>query len=120
MTWNDPSFTDLYDLLDVWPDAEMKALRQRISELYLESRQNFDHQSHRKRFYYRELFEVQLPRARSILLDDQRRQEYDHELQLYWKHKGKPPTPKRPKDTSRPKLDGLPGIEAEKDPNDFS
>lgn len=109
MKWNDEGFVDLYDLLDVWPDVEPGALRVRISELYLEARDNLEHQNHRKRFYYRELYELQLPRARSILLDEKHRKEYDRELQLFWKNKGKPPTPQRPKDASRPKLADLPG-----------
>jgi hypothetical protein len=120
MKWSDESFVDLYDLLDVWPDAENGALRRRIADLYLEARNNLEHQSHRKRFYYRELYEVQLPQARLILLDAERRAEYDHELQLFWKHKGKPPTPNRPKDASRPKLDDLPGVMPEKAADDFS
>lgn len=113
MKWNDEGFVDLYDLLDVWPDAETGALRKRISELYLEARENVDHQSHRKRFYYRELYELQLPQARRILLNEAARRDYDHELQQFWKNKGQPPAPRKPKDVSRPKLEGIPGQASE-------
>lgn len=117
---SDSAFVDLYDLLDVWPDADGPALRRRISELYLAARDNLEHQNHRKRFYYRELFEVQLPHARLILLDPQKRAEYDRQLQEYWKHKGKPSTPTNPGDISRPKLEGLPGAVSEAAADDFS
>jgi hypothetical protein len=120
MKWNDESFVDFYDLLDVWPDAEVGAIRRRIADLYTEARANLEHQSHRKRFYYRELYEMQLPQARLILLDAERRIEYDGELQQYWKRKGKPPAPSKPKDSSRPKLNDLPGTAPEKAADDFS
>jgi hypothetical protein len=113
MKWNDESFVDLYDLLDVWPDAEVGALRKRISELYAEARENLDHRNHRKRFYYRELYELQLPQARTILLDEAKRQEYDHELQQFWKNKGQPSTPRKPKDVVSNRLAGLPGATSE-------
>jgi hypothetical protein len=120
MKWNDESFVDLYDLLDVWPDAEPGALRRRIANLYLEARNNIEHQNHRKRFYYRELYEMQLPQARLILLDPERRAAYDQELQLFWKHKGKPSTSGKSRESARPSLEGLPGAAPEKAADDFS
>jgi hypothetical protein len=122
MKWSDQSFVDFYDLLDDWPDADTNALRKRIAELYQEARENLEHTNHRKRYYYRELYEVQLPQARMILLDPQKRQDYDHELSLYWKQKGKPKTPSKPKEApTPPKLDGLPGaVEEPKAADDFS
>ena len=120
MKWSDQSFVDFYELLDVWPDADDKAVRKRISELYLEARENLDHTNHRKRYYYRELYEVQLPQARLILLDSAKRQDYDQELALYWKNKGTPKTPAKPKYISQPKLGGLPGATPAVTVEDFS
>ena len=120
MKWSDDSFVDLYQLLDVWPDAETGAVRKRIAELYLEARENLEHQNHRKRFYYRELYEVQLPGARTILLDPQKRRDYDNELQTFWKHKGKPSPPHQPREAPRAKPVTVPGTTLEDEFAEFA
>ena len=110
MILDEESFVDLYEVLALWPEADTAALRSRISELYLESRNNLEHQSHRKRFYYRELYEVHLPLARQLLLDKQKRAEYDVDLQDYFKKRGKPRSIRKPRDTGKTRLDDLPGV----------
>lgn len=97
-------YVDFYELLDVWPDAEEEALRQRISQLYLEARENLDHRNHRKRFYYRELYEVQLPQARLVLLDAQKRSEYDKQLYEQTKRRSKSSAPPKPKPAPQQKI----------------
>lgn len=112
MTLDEESFIDLYEVLELWPEADAATLRKRISELYLEARDNLEHQSHRKRFYYRELYEVHLPLARLIFLDKEKRAEYDSQLQSYFQKKGKPTSIRKPQDTGRSRLDDLPGAAA--------
>jgi len=109
MTIDEESFIDLYEVLDLWPEADTLTLRKRISEMYLEARDNLEHQSHRKRFYYRELYEVHLPLARLIFLDKDKRAEYNAQLQDYFKQHGKTPLLRKPRDTDRTRLDDLPG-----------
>lgn len=109
MILDEESFVDLYEVLDMPPEADALTLRRRISELYLEARDNLEHQSHRKRFYYRELYEVHLPLARLIFLDGEKRVEYDAQLQAYFKTSGKPPSIHKPRDAGRIRLDHLPG-----------
>lgn len=71
---------NLYEILGVAPDADLKTIRKRIGVLFLEAQNNIDHRSFRRRFYYRELTEVVLPRARRILLDAERREDYNLSL----------------------------------------
>lgn len=71
---------NLYEILGVAPDADLKTIRKRIGVLFLEAQNNIDHRSFRRRFYYRELTEVVLPRARHILLDAERREDYNLSL----------------------------------------
>lgn len=73
---------DLYELLGVAPNADMKRVRKRIGEMFLEAQNNVEHRSFRRRFYYRELMEVLLPKARHHLLNVERRQNYNHSLGL--------------------------------------
>ena len=109
MILDEESFVDLYEVLELWPEADTATLRKRISELYLEARDNLEHQSHRKRFYYRELYEVHLPLARLIFLDKEKRAEYDKQLREYFQKSGKPRSIHKPRDTGRTRLDDLPG-----------
>lgn len=73
-------FVDLYAILGVSPTAPVADLRRRIGVLYTEAQENLDHRNFRKRFYYHELYEVHLPQAHNVLLDDARRAGYDTEL----------------------------------------
>lgn len=110
MRLDDASFVDFYEILDMERTAAPAALRQRISALYLEARSNLEHQSHRKRFYYVELYETHLPHARLILLDKNKRAEYDEQLTQYYLKKGtKPPAPRKPRDDTKLVLTDLPG-----------
>ncbi|MBW3636869.1 MAG: hypothetical protein KY445_10490 [Armatimonadetes bacterium] len=70
-------FVDLYEVLELPVDADRNTLRKRINELYLDAQRNLDHRTFATRVRYQELFEVTLPQARYILLDDGRRDEYD-------------------------------------------
>lgn len=120
MILDEEAFVDLYEVLKLRPDADTGTLRKRISELYLEARDNLEHQNHRKRFYYRELYEIHLPRARLIFLDNKKRLEYDAQLGDYLQKSGKPPLTHKPplvhkapslhkpRDTSNTRRDDLP------------
>jgi hypothetical protein len=110
MTVDHSSFVDLYEVLEAEPNADAKALRARISQLYLEARANLEHQNHRKRFYYRELYEIHVPQARLIFLDPQKRTAYDEQLARYTAQKGPPTVPRKPRDNTRFKVSDLPGI----------
>lgn len=77
---DDEHFVDLYAVLGVDPRTPPAELRRRIAVLYTEAQANLDHRRFRKRFYYHELYEVHLPHAHHVLLDDGRRAEYDAEL----------------------------------------
>lgn len=70
-------FIDFYHALDLPLEADRKQVRARLAEVYLEAQHNLDHRNFATRVKYQELFEVILPRARYILLDDARREEYD-------------------------------------------
>ena len=90
MILDEESFVDLYEVLEMGSQSDAASLRRRISVLYLQARENLDHQNHRKRFYYRELHEVHLPNARLIFLDPQKRAQYDEQLQHFRAKTGKP------------------------------
>lgn len=70
-------FVDFYEALGLSPDADRKVVRSRINEIYTEAQRNLDHRVFATRIKHQEMFEVILPRARYILLDDARRDEYD-------------------------------------------
>lgn len=76
-------FVDLYEVLNVPPEAETEALRARISQAYLEAQKNLDHRNAAKRLQFQQLYEVVLPQARHLLLDAARRAEYDRYLVAY-------------------------------------
>jgi hypothetical protein len=112
MTTDESSFVDLYEVLEIEPDADSNALRTRISHLYLEARDNLEHQNHRKRFYYRELYEIHLPHARLIFLDPEKRAAYDEQLAKFTAQKGSPQVPRKPLDNTKFKAANLPGTAA--------
>ncbi len=70
-------FVDFYEALNLPPEAERKEVHRRISELYLEAQRNLDHRDFGTKIKYQEMFERVLPRARYILLDATRREDYD-------------------------------------------
>lgn len=122
MKLDDSSFVDLYEVLEIEPSADVRSLRARISQLYLEARDNLEHQNHRKRFYYRELFEIHLPHARLIFLDAKKRAEYDDQLAQFTAQKGPALVPRKPLDTTKFKASDLPGMapEAPENFDDFA
>ena len=77
------AFIDLYEVLELPIDADRNALRKRINELYLDAQRNLDHRNFQTRVRFQELFEVTLPQARYILLDDGRRDEYDRLVRAF-------------------------------------
>ena len=70
-------FVDLYETLDLPMDTDRNTVRKRINELYIEAQRNLDHRNFQTRVKYQELFEITLPQARYILLDEGRRDQYD-------------------------------------------
>lgn len=102
-------FVDLYEVLQVPPQAEESVLRARISAAYLEAQKNLDHRNAAKRLHFQQRYEVFLPQARHLLLDASRRAEYDRYLQAY--RSGRPveaattPTPSASQSTDAPSLD---------------
>ena len=76
-------FVDFYEALNLSPEAERKEVHRRISDLYLEAQRNLDHRDFQTRVKYQEMFEVVLPRARYILLDAARREDYDHLVRAF-------------------------------------
>ena len=73
-------FIDLYEVLEMPRDSKFPDLRKRIAEMYLDAQKNLDHRNAKKRLFYQQLFEVSLPEARHLLLDPERRIEYDKYL----------------------------------------
>jgi hypothetical protein len=76
-------FVDLYEVLDIPADADTARIRKRINELYIEAQQNLDHRNVKKRLQYQQMFEIYLPQARHLLLDNARRAEYDRYLRAF-------------------------------------
>jgi hypothetical protein len=76
-------FVDLYALLEVEPDADAAIIRRRLSEKYLEAQSNLDHRNAAKRLQYQQMYELYLPQARHLLLDEGRRAEYNRYLTAY-------------------------------------
>lgn len=70
-------FVDFYEALNLSPETESKDVRKRINEVYLEAQRNLEHRDFQTRVKHQEMFEVLLPRARYILLDENRRADYD-------------------------------------------
>lgn len=80
---NQEDFIDLYDALNLSQNADIEKVRKRINALYLESQQNLDHRNAKKRLHYQQLYEIILPQARHLLLDEGRRAEYDRYLTAF-------------------------------------
>ncbi len=87
-------FVDLYALLGVPNAADAARIRKTIGELYLEAQKNLDHRNPRKRLQYQQMYEVYLPQARHLLLDDARRAEYDRYLKAFLSGQTYSPAPK--------------------------
>jgi hypothetical protein len=99
-------FVDLYEVLELPVDADRNTLRKRINELYLDAQRNLDHRNFATRVKYQELFEVTMPQARYILLDDARRDEYDRLVHAYRNNKnGTPIPPSAPQAASAPRAE---------------
>ncbi len=71
---------NFYELLGVAPDVDAKTIRRRVAEMFLEAQNNVEHRNFRRRFYFRELMESLLPKARHLLLDHKRRAAYNQFL----------------------------------------
>lgn len=70
-------FVDLYEVLELPFDADRTTLRKKINEMYLEAQRNLDHRTFATRIKFQELYEITLPQARYILLDEGRRDDYN-------------------------------------------
>ena len=70
-------FVDLYEVLELPLDAERATLRKKINEMYIEAQRNLDHRTFATRIKFQELYEITLPQARYILLDEGRRDDYN-------------------------------------------
>ncbi len=87
-------FVDLYQVLELPVDADRNTVRKRVNELYIDAQRNLDHRHFPTRVKFQELFEVTLPQARYILLDDGRRDEYDRLVHAFrGAQAGGPPVP---------------------------
>jgi curved DNA-binding protein CbpA len=84
-------FVDLYEVLDLPLDADRNTVRKRVNELYLEAQRNLDHRDFKTRVKFQELFEITLPQARYILLDEARRDDYDRLVRASRAPHGTPP-----------------------------
>lgn len=80
---NQEEFVDLYEALNLPQNADVEKIRKRINALYLEAQQNLDHRNAKKRLQYQQLYEILLPQARHLLLDEGRRSEYDRYLTAF-------------------------------------
>ena len=87
-------FVDFYQILELPLDADRTTVRKRINELYVEAQRNLDHRNFATRVKFQELFEMTLPQARYILLDEGRRSDYDRMVTDARAPAGTPPTPK--------------------------
>jgi len=97
-------FIDFYEALGLPFDADRKQIRSRINEAYTEAQRNLDHRHFATRVEHQKMFEVILPRARYILLDDSRRDDYDQIVRAF---RGvspvapaEPPAPQAPPSTN--------------------
>ena len=73
-------FVDLYEVIGVGRDALIPDIRKRITEMYLDAQNNLDHRNAKKKLHYQQLFEILLPQSRHLLLEPDRRAEYDNYL----------------------------------------
>lgn len=76
-------FVDFYQALGLPLEAEPKQIRSRIAEVYTEAQRNLDHRNFQTRVEHQKMFEVVLPRARYILLDEGRRGEYNQLVRAF-------------------------------------
>ena len=76
-------FVDFYEVLNLPLEAERKQISKRMNEVYLEAQRNLDHRNFQTRVKHQEMFELILPRARYILLDEGRRGEYDQVVKAF-------------------------------------
>jgi hypothetical protein len=76
-------FVDLYDVLEIPEQADGEEIRKRINVLYIEAQQNLDHRNIKKRMQFQQMYEIYLPQARHLLMDDARRAEYNRYLQAF-------------------------------------
>lgn len=77
------NFIDLYDLLGFSISSTGSELRKMISALYLEAQKNLDHRNTEKKLFFQQMYEVHLPRARYVLIDEKRRGEYDDHVRTF-------------------------------------
>jgi hypothetical protein len=113
-------FVDLYEILELPIEADRNLLRKRVNELYLDAQRNLDHRNFQTRVKYQELFEITLPQARYILLDEGRRDEYDRLVRAFRAAKsgegGVPaPSSAMPAKPKGPVEPGIPGAAPEID-----
>lgn len=106
-------FVDLYEVLELPIEADRNMLRKRVNELYLDAQRNLDHRNFQTRVKYQELFEITLPQARYILLDEGRRDEYDRLVRAFRAAKNgeaiPAPTTAMPAKPAAPVEPGIPG-----------
>ena len=104
-------FVDLYELLELPLESDRNALRKRINEMYLDAQRNLDHRNFQTRVHYQKLFEVTLPQARYILLDEGRRADYDRLVASFRGSKtgGAPPAPSMVPTAPEPVDPNIPG-----------
>lgn len=105
-------FVDLYEILELPLNAERNTLRKRINELYLDAQRNLDHRNFATRVEYQRLFEVTLPQARYILLDEGRRADYDRLVQSFRGTGGIPAPTQKPAQPDAPIDPSIPGTAA--------
>ena len=99
-------FVDFYQVLELPLEADRAEIRKRLNELYAEAQRNLDHRNFATRVKYQELFEVSLPQARYILLDEGRRDDYDRMVRDARAPAGTPPTPKPAAKPAKPSTVG--------------
>ncbi|PQV63240.1 hypothetical protein B1R32_11466 [Abditibacterium utsteinense] len=108
-------FVDLYEVLELPVDADRNTLRRRVNELYLDAQRNLDHRNFATRVKFQELFEITLPQARYILLDDGRRDDYDRLVYAFRATKNEgPPAP------AAPHLKSAPATTSPSSPSEFA
>lgn len=86
-------FVDFYEVLTLPLDADRSTVRKRINELYVEAQRNLDHRNFATRIKFQEMFEITLPQARYILLDEGRRDDYDRMVRASRAPAGTAPEP---------------------------
>lgn len=76
-------FVDLYAVLEIPENVGTEEIRKRINALYIEAQQNLDHRNVKKRLQFQQMYEIFLPQARHLLMDDARRAEYNRYLNAF-------------------------------------